>query len=264
MKNIQVILFLAALLQVTGSAHGQDLPGSARPDDAPVVVLLHGLARSASSMSKMGAALTASGFRVCNVSYPSRKYTIEVLASEYVPAEIARCVGDSRKPLNFVTHSMGGIIVRQLAASGRLVPGGRVVMLSPPNHGSEVVNALGNWSLFTAINGPAGSELGTAAASLPNRLGPASFEVGIITGNSSINWILSAIIPGPDDGKVSVSSARLDGMKAFLVIPSSHPFIMNNPTAIEQTIFFLKHGTFSQDGVQTATPADGSVSRTPG
>ncbi len=213
-------------------------------DDAQVVVLLHGLARSASTMTPMAKALRAEGYRVCNIAYPSRAHAIAVLAAEHVAPALARCAPDPATPLNFVTHSLGGIIVRQLAATGAVVSFGRVVMISPPNHGSEVVDSMGDWSLFQAVNGPAGSELGTAADAMPTRLGPAGFEVGIITGDTSINFILSTQIPGKDDGKVSVASARLDGMKDFLVLPASHPFIMKDKVAIEQTMHFLKHGEF--------------------
>lgn len=108
------------------------------------VVVLHGLARSADSMSRMASALEKSGYHVCNVSYPSRK------------------------------HSLGSIIVRQLAKSETDLHIGRVVMLSPPNHGSEVVDKLGNLSLFELINGPAGLQLATRHGSVPQSLGPAT------------------------------------------------------------------------------------------
>ena len=139
---------------------------------------------------------------------------------------------------------MGGILVRYMAKHGLLPNIHRVVMLSPPNKGSEVVDKLGELWAFEFINGPAGQELGTGSASLPLQLGAANFEVGIITGNRSINLILSLLIDGDDDGKVSIERAKLDGMKDFLVIPASHTFIMQNLTAIEQTLYFLDHGVF--------------------
>lgn len=222
----------------------------------PPVVLLHGLARSEASMSTMAAALEAEGFKVCNVNYPSTEHAVSTLAADHVMPAIAQClkeVGSEGQPLNFVTHSMGGIIVRQLAASGAVKSFGRVVMLSPPNHGSEVVDSWGEWWLFQTVNGPAGSELGTSAQSVPNQLGPAPFQVGIITGSQSINWILSSIIPGTDDGKVSIESAKLDSMKDFMVLPATHPFIMKNADAIKQTIRFLKTGAFEHAPLRAGT-----------
>ena len=81
---------------------------------------------------------------------------------------------------------------------------------------------------------------------MPSQLGPADFEVGIITGSRSINLILSLMIKGNDDGKVSIERAKLEGMKDFRILPSTHPFIMKSKTAIEQTIFFLNHGVFKE------------------
>jgi len=210
------------------------------------VVLLHGLLRSSSSMSRLAESLTAEGFRVCNVSYPSRHHPIEVLASDYVAPEIERCFPGSAEPIHFVTHSMGGIVVRQLAKSRAVASIGRVVMLAPPNHGSELVDEFGHWWLFKRINGPAGNELGTSADSIPARLGPAPFEVGIITGDRTISLLMSAFLPGANDGKVSVASARLDGMKDFLVIPATHTFIMRDAAAIRQVIAFLERGAFER------------------
>lgn len=226
--------------------------GSALASPAPTVVLLHGLARSASSMAPMAKALEAEGFRVCNIGYPSRKHSIAALAADHVAPALAACAPDPT-PLHFVTHSLGGIIVRQLAATGSIQHFGRVVMLSPPNQGSEVVDAMGEWTLFRSVNGPAGSELGTTAAAMPHSLGPAPFELGVITGNRSINLVLSTMIPGTDDGKVSVANAQLAGMADFVIIPSAHPFIMKNSEAIRQTIHFLHHGKF-QHGAPASPP----------
>lgn len=209
------------------------------------VVVLHGLARTSDSMSRMARALETAGYHVCNVSYPSRKHPIEVLSAEYVAPAIRACRSSETDTLNFVTHSLGGIVVRQLARSQPDLKIGRVVMLSPPNHGSEVVDTLGSLSLFTFINGPAGLQLATGEEFAPRTLGPASFDVGIITGSRTVNPILSLMIPGTDDGKVSIESAKLEGMKDFCVLPATHPFIMNNKLAIGQTLSFLAEGKFT-------------------
>ena len=122
---------------------------------------------------------------------------------------------------------------------------GRVVMLAPPNQGSEVVDKLGGLFLFKWLNGPAGGELSTDANSVPHRLGPVNYTVGVIAGDRSINWINSLLlIPGRDDGKVSIERTRLAGMSDWMVIPATHPFIMKNREAIRQTIQFLRAGGF--------------------
>jgi triacylglycerol lipase len=219
----------------------------ATSESAPPVVLLHGLLRSSASMSRLAKVLGEQGFRVCNISYPSRHHPIEVLASEHVAPAISRCFPNETAPMHFVTHSMGGIVVRQLVGSGAVSPVGRVVMLAPPNHGSELVDEFGHWWLFRKINGPAVNELGTREDSVPARLGPATFEVGVLTGDRTTNPVMSAFLPDRDDGKVTVASARLDGMKDFLVIPASHTFIMRNATAITQVLHFLRQGRFLHD-----------------
>jgi hypothetical protein len=117
-------------------------------------------------------------------------------------------------------------------------------MLGPPNQGSEVVDELGTWWIFRKLNGPAGGELGTEADSVPNKLGPVNFELGVIAGDRSINWINSCMIEGSDDGKVSVERTRVVGMKEHVVVHATHPFLMKDNTAIAHTIRFLKAGTF--------------------
>lgn len=216
----------------------------ATPEPLGNVVLLHGLARSSGSMSYLARKLNAAGYHTCNVSYPSRKHTVEELAANYVLPAISECFEDQTRPVDFVTHSLGGIIVRQLERARAPLKFGRVVMLAPPNRGSKVVDRLGRWWLFGVINGPAGKQLGTSDTDLPKRLGPAHFELGVIAGRRSINLILSTMIPGKDDGKVSIQNAKLDGMADFLVVPVSHPFIMNNEEVASQVLHFLGHGVF--------------------
>ena len=209
------------------------------------VILLHGLARTKRSMKPLVAALQKAGFNTVNIDYASRAAPIEKLASEAVPEGVSTCRRQGARRIHFVTHSMGGILLRYYLAHHRPPELGRVVMLSPPNHGSEIADQLKENKLFRWFNGPAGQELGTEG--LPQRLGPVDYPVGVITGNKSAlwdRWFSSKLIPGPDDGKVSVESARLEGMTDFLVVPYSHSFIMRPVPVIRQVIHFLRHGRF--------------------
>lgn len=210
------------------------------------VILLHGLCRTSHSMNEMARALTDAGFKVRNVSYPSRSAPISKLADDAIGKAVAECNTDGATQIDFVTHSLGGILVRSYLARHTIPNLGRVVMLAPPNQGSEVVDKLGGWPIFKWINGVAGNELGTDSNSVPNQLGPATFPVGIIAGDRSINWINSLLIPGRDDGKVSVQRVKLSGMSDFIVLHTAHPFIMRNRTVIHQTIEFLKTGKFER------------------
>ena len=208
------------------------------------VVLLHGLARTSGSMKELEQALSREGYEVWNIDYSSRKYGISEIAG-IVRKEIISKTRNAEK-VHFITHSMGGIIVRYIQKYDPLPNVGRVVMLSPPNHGNEVVDFLGNTWPFKFINGPAGKELGTEERGLPQGLGRVDFEAGIITGDESINWINSLIIPGNDDGKVSVDSAKVEGMKDFLVVHASHTFIMNDKTVISECLSFIRNGYFEK------------------
>ncbi|MBI4661509.1 MAG: alpha/beta fold hydrolase [Verrucomicrobia bacterium] len=209
------------------------------------VVLLHGLCRTEISMAKMATALRQESFVVLNVDYPSRKSSVEELAGTTISNALQDAKIAEVNKIHFVTHSMGGILVRQYLKTNKIDRLGRVVMLGPPNQGSEIVDKLGDLAVFEMINGPAGRQLGTGADSVPNRLGPVAFEVGVIAGDRSINWINSAMIDGPDDGKVSVQRTKVAGMKDHLVVHASHPYLVRDDKAIRETIRFLRHGRFS-------------------
>jgi pimeloyl-ACP methyl ester carboxylesterase len=206
------------------------------------VILLHGLARKASSMKKLERALKENGYQVVNVDYPSTKHDIEALA-EWSIGNAIKKVGPNSK-IHFVTHSMGGILVRQFLRQYKMQNLGRVVMLGPPNSGSEIVDLLQNVPGFKTVNGPAGLQLSAKKDALPNQLGPANFELGIIAGTRSVNLVLSTMLPMPNDGKVSVESSKLEGMSDHLTMPVTHTFMMRNSAVITQVILFLKQGTF--------------------
>lgn len=211
------------------------------------VILLHGLARTAGSMDKMAAAFAAQGYLVANIDYPSRNHPVEELAEMAVRQGIEQC--PSAGTLHFVTHSLGGILVRYYLASHDIPRLGRVVMLAPPNQGSEVVDRLRDTPGYSVLNGPAGQQLGTDKDGIPAKLGTVDFEVGIIAGTESVNPILSQFLPNPDDGKVSVERTKVEGMKDFIAVPNSHTFIMQASEVIDQAISFIKGGKFTHAAV---------------
>jgi pimeloyl-ACP methyl ester carboxylesterase len=231
------LALLLAALPLAAAADASE-PEAAR--DA--VVLLHGLYRSERAMRPLAERLAAEGYAVHNLGYASTESAPEVLVAE-LEAQLARCCADAPR-LHFVTHSLGGILVRALLARGEPANLGRVVMLAPPNHGSEWVDWLGD--SFGAALGPTGRELGTGPESLPNRLPKADYPLGVIAGTSSLNPFGSFMLPGDHDGTVSVASTWLEGMSDFVAVPSSHTLILRSEAAKQQVVEFLRAGRFRQ------------------
>ena len=210
------------------------------------VILLHGLGRTEQSMAKIKTRLDKEGYQTVNYGYPSTEQNIQELADTHVSEAVNSCKKQSPDTIHFVTHSLGGILVRQYLQNHSLSNCGRVVMLSPPNKGSEIAEKLRDTFLYKFITGPAGQQLGTSENSVPNTLSPMDVEVGIITGNRSFDPWFSFMIEGDDDGKVSVEHARLEEMNDFLVVESAHAFIMRNPEVIDQIVFYLMNGKFKR------------------
>ncbi|WP_019614836.1 esterase/lipase family protein [Psychromonas ossibalaenae] len=180
-----------------------------------------------------------------NCCYPSLKYSMEILAENTINQALQLCPESDK--VHFVSHSMGGILIRLYLQKRHINNLGRVVMLGPPNQGSQLIDLLGRLIKNRHFNKQAGMQLGTEPDSFVNSIGGADFELGIIAGKRSVNPILSTLLPGQNDGKVAVHSTRLSGMKDHLVMPVTHPFMMKNNRVISQVKHFLQHGLFSRD-----------------
>lgn len=247
---------LLAGLLLMSSASAQTPPSPAQPD-APeanrpgVVVLIHGLGLGSWAMKRVERGLRADGHRVVNLSYDSRRVPLEELCTRWLPAELSAHhveLGADAPPLHFVTHSMGGIVLRGWLDHAGAPPAlHRVVMFAPPNRGSSLVDRIGTWRLFRWTTGVNGVRLGTGADSFPNQLGawPKHVQLGILAGDRPINPLLAHWTGGPGDGKVRVADTHLAGMTAHRVLPHSHTWIQYRRAAISQVRAFLRHGTFS-------------------
>ena len=230
-------LFLAAIAR-----------GETVRDNPETVVLLHGLGLRSWAMEGLAHSLRSEGFRVFNLSYPSRTLPIEQLASDWLPSQLRAAGLAEGSRVSFVTHSMGGIILRLYRRDHPDAYRGRVVMIAPPNDGSAVVDHLKGFAPFRWFTGLNGVRLGTDAQSVPRTLGAWPIdagELGIIAGDNSLNPLFSSWLGGPDDGKVAVSSTRLAGMTDFIVLHHSHTWLQWRADTAAQVRAFLRTGHFT-------------------
>lgn len=208
-----------------------------------VVVTLHGLGRTNLSLLLAHLSLRRAGYEPVGIFYPSRSGSIEELAA-YVRGRLPR--RDDRR-IHFLTHSMGGLVARYLLNADRPANLGRVVMLAPPNQGSQLAAKLKDLELFRRVMGPAIDQLGAGSDRLAELLGPVDFDLGVVAGDRPRTNLLGRMIAGPSDGKVAVDEAKVEGMTDFLVVHRGHTFIMNDREVIRQALHFFEHGRFERE-----------------
>lgn len=211
------------------------------PMSGPAVVLIHGIARSTQSFSRMAETLREQGYSVFRFDYPSTQVDIPTTADS-LQQFLSSLEGITE--IHFVVHSMGGLVVRawcQRHADPRV---SRLVMLGTPNHGAELADTLKSNPVYRLVMGPAGQQLVTDGliATLP----VPQFEFAVIAGGRGNDRGWNPLIPGDDDGTVAVERARLEGAKAFAVVPALHAFLTSDRTAIDYTLRFLKTGSLDQ------------------
>lgn len=245
MAKARLLRLIVANLLLAGTLTVRASPPAAATD---CVILLHGLARTEQSLRRLEHAVRIAGYVAVNLAYPSRNAPIEVLAEDVIGRALRQCRRADTRQTHFITHSLGGILVRYFLYRHRLDDLGRVVMLSPPNQGSEAADALRDLWLYQWLNGPAGQQLVTGPEGFPARLGPVDYPVGIMTGDrpAFFDFWLADLFPGANDGKVSVEGAKVEGMHDFLVVPYAHPFIMDADPVIAQSLYFLRYGHFKR------------------
>jgi predicted alpha/beta hydrolase family esterase len=240
MKIFSQFTALILLLSVP-TAFGAD------KDDSACVILLHGLYRSGYSMMAVEWHLEED-YRVVNISYPSIFSPIEELANTAVDEGLAECRLAGLDTIHFVTHSMGGILVRQYLAHSEIPELGRVVMMGPPNQGSEFAANLIDNQLLDVFLPIAATQLAAGAESLPTRLGPVAYPVGIIAGSKNNRPWTPSSPKGPSDGTVLVEETRVVGMTDFITVPASHSFLMWHDSVLAQVTHFLSYGCFRRPG----------------
>lgn len=211
-----------------------------------LVVLLHGILRSKTDMLPLSKYLQKRGYYTANILYPSRKMDIESL-SDYVAEQIENNPHYNKNAkLHFVVHSMGGLISRYYIEHKKPENLGNVVMLSPPNTGSEFADNLKEnrylSKTYEKIFGPAGQQLSTDYAHPDTKI---TYPLGVIAGTRSINPLAWFFLPkGAHDGIVPVERTKIEGMRDHIEMPVTHTFMMFNPKVMQQVHHFLKHSEF--------------------
>jgi hypothetical protein len=219
------------------------------------VILLHGLGRSRRAMAPIEEALQEAGYRTLNRSYESRRHRIESLARAVLGVRLAELRTWDPVParVHFITHSLGGILVRWYANHIGLPEGGRAVMIAPPHGGSEAADVLQPLRPAQWWFGPVLQELGTGDGSIPLSLGPvAGLDVGVIAGDKASYPFFAHRFEDAHDGLVSVASTHVEGASDAIVVPASHSFIAARPVTIHQAVHFVRHGHFDHDALSQA------------
>lgn len=215
------------------------------------IVLLHGLGLGGWAMLRIAWTLRRAGHRVINLTYRSRSVRVEELARTWLPRRLELAQVDLQRPasLRFVTHSMGGLVLRSWLHQHGVPPAlHRAVMIAPPNQGTRLVERIGHWWLFRLFTGVNGHRLGTRADDLPQQLPawPTGPELGIIAGDISANPWLASLTGRPGDGKVQVDRTRLAGMRDHLVMHHSHTWLQYRGAVVAQVDAFLQNGCFNR------------------
>lgn len=201
---------------------------SPKDQGGEIVVLVHGLRASGGSMDPLAHFLDEKGYTVINLDYPSSAETVETLAETHLAPLLATCCQDPERPVHVVTHSMGGIVLRQVLQTTALR--GKAVMIAPPNQGSPYADFFSHWWIARKIMGPGLEQLRTGDEGILSTLDPVVGTVGVIAGTR--------------DGKAPTDLAKLDEMTDFLTVDEAHVSILSSPEVFEAVETFLTVGRF--------------------
>ena len=199
------------------------------------VILIHGLWRSVWAMEPMAKHLYTEGYNTVNIAYPSFTKPMDYIL-EMIEAEVSHYL--EKGTVHLVTHSLGGIITREMLPNLPHDKLGRIVMLAPPNQGSEIIDWLANYPILKRTMGPVGQQLGTGQITAPHL--PENIDSAVIMGNSNLIPFFQKLLPTANDGIVSVERGKVEGMNEFHIIDADHTFIASDPRVMKMTLEFLK------------------------
>jgi pimeloyl-ACP methyl ester carboxylesterase len=243
---VSIILLLSAIPAPSALAAGRPVR---------VVVLVHGFMDTRFHLFFMEKRLVDDGYRVINKTYPSVTMSIEECA-DYLARVIERGTEDIDGPyeLDFITHSMGGLVARCYLAKYDPPQARRLVMIATPNRGVTKAELVARLPLADRVLGPALMEMAQGPDYLCTLCGGApTVEFAVIAGGKGDGQGYSVLIPGDDDGTVSVRSAYLPGASDFLLLDHIHNLICFYDDTITNAQSFLADGAFV---IHTTPPAD--------
>lgn len=239
-----IILVLLSFIIAKSILRAREYFPAVGNDNPETVIVLHGIGKTNTITYLLAKRIAAAGFEVYNITYPSTEYTINDLV-DILNNKLVELNLDKKEKLNFVGHSMGGLLIRGYLNKYRPKNLHRVVMIGTPNHGSELANYFKDWWIFKKKFGISGEQLGVDQKGLDGLFGPIYYDLGIIAGKTYINPIFSNIIPGEDDGLVSIESTKLEGMKDHKVLNFSHTIGLFYTEVANEVIQYLKYGKFN-------------------
>ena len=215
------------------------------PMQGKAVILIHGILRSSKCMYALSKALRAEGYTVVPFDYPSTQVSVPESA-EYLHRVISSLEGIEH--IDLVVHSMGGLVVRSYLSTHNDPRLHRLTMLGVPNYGAEMADMLKRNVLFRTIMGPAGQQLISHPEGLIAALPIPQLEFAVIAGarGTADGW--NPLIPGDDDGTVTVASTRLAGAADFIAVPALHTFMLANPAVVQASVRFLTTGRLRSEG----------------
>ena len=221
------------------------------PMSGKAVILVHGIIRSSKSFDPMKARLKQSGYQVFGFDYPSTRVDIPSSAKY-----LRRCVEslEGIEEINFVVHSMGGLVVRASLEEGHDPRMHRMVMLGVPNLGAHMANLMQKNFFYRTLYGPAGQQLVKDTEGLIARLPTPDFEFALISGARGTPNGYNPLVPGDDDGTVALESTKLPGACDLLTVNSMHSFMMNDAQVIDCTERFLQTGALRESGEKEPVP----------
>ena len=247
MKNIKKAFLLlgavSVVLTIFTSAKVLFAKDKVIPDNKEVVVLLHGLGRNVTSMWLLASRLEDAGYYVHRVGYSSLDQKPDDILKD-ISLQINQCCQKHNQSVHFVGHSLGGLMVRAYLQNNKIDRLGKVVLLGTPNKGSEMADYFSNSCLIDLV-GPTAKALGTDNNGFAQSLKLPYYPVGIIAGEMNCN-LNNPVIPGKDDGLVSIEATKVDGVTDFIIIKTGHSMMRYNSEVAEQTIEFIKYGQFKE------------------